>query len=145
LSSKLRLFLLVALLPIIWLGAACSDNDNGSSPNATATIASQAQVKGTVVIDFTGAPTQKAKVEAPFAIASDGKALLAIQQALGSANVSTKDFGGDLGVFITGFFGVIAEGNHFWEFSVNGKSSDVGAGNYVVKDGDVLSFKYSSF
>jgi hypothetical protein len=142
---KLRLLLLVALLLAAWLGAACSANNNNSSPSATATIASQAQVKGAVVIDFTGAPTQRPKTNAPFAVDDGAKALAAIQAAIGTTNVSTKDFGGELGVFVTGFFGVVAEGNHFWEFSVNGKSSDVGAGNYVVKDGDVLSFKYSSF
>ena len=141
---KLRLFLIALLLPTIWLGAACSDSDN-NAPASTATAVVEAQVKGTVAIDFTDTGSQRPKTNAPFAVQPGTKAIDAIKDAVGGTNVGTKDFGGDLGIFITGFYGVEAAGNNFWEFSVNGKSSDEGVSKYEVKDGDSLEFKYSSF
>ena len=158
-SRKARL-LSALLLPLLVLAAACSSgkssaNSAASSPVATigdaATVpgatgpAAAAMVHGTVAIDFTGAPQQHDGTPKPFAVAPGTKALDAIKAALGDSSISTKDFGGSLGVFVTGFYGIEAEGNHFWEFTVNGKSSDAGVSSYEVKDGDALGFKYSSY
>jgi hypothetical protein len=96
------------------------------------------------MVDFAGAPSQRAPVSMPFAVAPGAKALDAIKVALGDNNVSTQEFSG-LGAFVTGFYGVQAQGNNFWEFRVNGESSDVGVSAYEVKEGDVLEFRYASF
>ncbi|HEX5368696.1 MAG TPA: DUF4430 domain-containing protein [Dehalococcoidia bacterium] len=159
-------YLIALLAPLLLLAAACS---NGNSSTATATpqpvattavaatsgtgvttgnsgaTAATAKLHGTVAIDFTGAPQQHDGTPKPFAVDTGTKGLDAIKAALGDTNISTKDFGGSLGVFVTGLYGIEAEGNHFWEFTVNGKSSDVGVSTYEVKDGDALGFKYSSY
>lgn len=33
----------------------------------------------------------------------------------------------------------------FWELRINGKSSDVGAGSYIVKEGDVISWQIATY
>jgi hypothetical protein len=98
-----------------------------------------------VSVDFTGAPEELDAIEAPFEVAPETTAWEAIKTALGEENLTYQDFGGDLGIFISGFKGVAAEGNHFWEFKINGEGAEAGVSKYVVQQGDVLEFVYSSF
>lgn len=162
-------YLITLLLPLLLLAGACSSSRSSataetSSPVATigsaatapsgstsvtagasGPTAAAAMLHGTVAIDFTGAPRQRDATSQVFAVAPGTKALDAIKAVLGDSNLSTKDFGGSLGVYVTGLYGIEAEGNHFWEFTVNGKSSEVGISSYEVRDGDALGFKYSSY
>jgi hypothetical protein len=78
-------------------------------------------------------------------VAPETTAWEAIKMALGEENLTYQVFGGDLGIFISGFNGVAAEGNHFWEFKINGEGAEEGVSKYVVRQGDVLEFVYSSF
>jgi hypothetical protein len=145
-ALRFQKWALVLVPLLIFFGSGCSDDDssNGSSSAPTAASSAAAQLRGSVMIDFTGAPSQRAPVSMPFAVASGAKALDAIKVAVGETNISTQEFSG-LGAFVTGFFGVQAQGNNFWEFRVNGESSDVGVSSYEVKEGDVLEFRYASF
>ncbi len=133
--------------PVATIGSAATAPSGGSSvtPAASGPTSAAGLLHGTVAIDFTGAPRQHDAAPKPYAAADGTKALDAIKAALGDSNLSTKDFGGSLGVYVTAVYGIEAEGNHFWEFTVNGKSSDVGVSTYEVKDGDVLGFKYSAY
>ena len=153
-----RLSLLLFTLPLLLL-VACSDDDSdtgpAASPTAVAAATSEAPattassnpgtVTGTVSVDFTGAPQEMEPVQAPFEVEQGSTAWDAVRQALGEDNVSFEDFGGDLGIFISGFNGVEAEGNHFWEFRVNGEGAQSGVSKYEVQQGDMLEFVYSSF
>ena len=145
----LRRFLAIPLFSLLVLLSACSDKDSpasgSASPGATQTVQAQVLTRGTIVVKFEGAPVQKAAMSVPFAVEPGAKAWDAIQKAVGASNVTYKDYGGDLGILITGLYGVEAAGNHFWEFVVNGKSSEKGVSNYAVQDGDVLEFRYSAF
>ena len=67
-----------------------------------------------------------------FEVEAGSTAWEAIKAALGEDNFSFQDFGGDLGVFITGFNGVDAEGNNFWEFKPNGETAEVGGAEVEV-------------
>jgi hypothetical protein len=138
--------LLAAILPLVLFVSACADEAKTPAGNAaTQSAEAQALARGSIVIDFSGAPAQREKVTLSFSVPSGRSAWLTILQALGPGNVSYKDFGGDLGIFITGFYGVEAQGNHFWEFLVNGESSEKGVSAYKVRDGDRLEFRYASF
>ena len=137
-SLSRPLFLLLTL-PLLLL-AGCSDDDNGQDG-----AGSGEAVSGTVRVDFTGAPEELEAIEATYEVDAGTNAWEAIKQALGEDNLAFQDFGGDLGVFITGFTGVEAEGDHFWEFKLNGETSEAGVSKYEVQDGDVLEFVYSSF
>jgi len=113
-----------------------------STPRPTATpVVYHAQV----IINFAGAPLQRTTVAVQVSVAPGTNAWGAIKRAIGVSNLAYTDYGGDLGIFITGFYGVQAQGNHYWEFFVNGQSSSVGVSGYILGDGDVLEFRYSSF
>lgn len=57
---------------------------------------------------------------------------------------STKTAEG-LGEYVTGINCREAGSTEYWQFSVNGKSSDIGAGAYVSKSTDTLEWKLTSF
>lgn len=156
-----RLSVLLLIIPLL-LVAGCSDDDDAlatgmsvadqqptsvaAAPEASSgNAASDAVVRGRVVVDFTGAPEELEAIDAEFEVEAGTTAWDAIKKALGEENVSYQDFGGDLGIFITGFKGVEVEGNHFWEFKLDGKSAEAGVSKYKVEDGDVLEFGYTSF
>lgn len=149
-----RLFSVLLLIPLLLL-TACSDDDGGSqvataptnAPAATATLdaPADAAIAGSIRVDFTGAPEELDAIDLSFEVPEGTKAWDAIKEALGEENLSFQDFGGDLGIFITGFNGVQAQGNHFWEFRINGETAGAGVSAYVIQPDDVLEFVYSSF
>jgi hypothetical protein len=126
-------------------GAATGASPDGSTARHAAPPASDAAMKGTVSVDFTGSPEERETLEAAYEVPAGSTAWDAIKAAVGEENLSYDDFGGSLGIFITGFNGVVVEGNHFWEFKLNGETSEVGVSSYEVQQGDVLEFVYSSF
>jgi hypothetical protein len=54
--------------------------------------------------------------------------------------VKSQHFNG-VGDFVTSINNVVAPQNYFWAFEVNGKLSTVGAGQYVTKNTDTLTWK----
>ena len=72
----------------------------------------------------------------------DGKTALDLLKVLYPGQVQTKVYSG-VGEFVESISGVTPDSKHFWEFFVNGKSSNVGASSYVTKTGDVLEWKLS--
>ena len=56
--------------------------------------------------------------------------------------LDTKDFG-SLGKMVMGIDGLKADNKHFWEFLVNGKSSNLGASSYKPQNGDKIEWKLS--
>lgn len=69
----------------------------------------------------------------------------ALQTAVGIENIEYKDYGGDMGIFVSGINRVNLEGSKFWLFKVNGEGSDVGVSAHKVQDGDRLEFVISEF
>lgn len=78
-------------------------------------------------------------------VSANQTAWTVIQQTIGISNLLYTDYGGDLGIFITGINGVIPMGNNFWEFKVNGVGASVGVSSYIVAQNDKLEFAISSF
>ena len=68
----------------------------------------------------------------------------AVVSAVGLSNLQYTDYE-SMGMFITGFNGINAASNHYFEFRVNGVSSNTGVSNYKVNDGDKLDFVLMSF
>ncbi len=54
--------------------------------------------------------------------------------------VEARDYGA-MGKFVQSIDGVKADSGHFWEFWLNGKSSNVGASSYKLQNGDKLEWK----
>lgn len=93
-------------------------------------------------IDYAGQHTTSTYT---VAITSGETAWQAVQDAVGIANLHYTDYGGDLGIFITGFNGISTDANQYYDFQVNGTSSNVGVSSYVVNDHDVLKFVLTNF
>ena len=71
--------------------------------------------------------------------------LLASLASTSDIKLATKDYGGDLGVFIQSINGVgLGDKNKWWQFWVNNKYSTVGASAYVLHAGDDVVFKFTS-
>ncbi|MBM6619916.1 DUF4430 domain-containing protein [Bacillus suaedaesalsae] len=62
--------------------------------------------------------------------------------ALGHENVLTTKY--PFGVMIDSINGISATSSNYWMLYINGKSADVGADGYKIKNGDTISFKYES-
>lgn len=60
-----------------------------------------------------------------------------------SHNVAYTNYG-SMGIFVQSIDGITPDSKHFWEFFVNGKSSNVGASSYTLKDGDKIEWKVST-
>jgi hypothetical protein len=73
----------------------------------------------------------------------EGKTALDLTKSV--AKVKTKGEGQD--AFVTSINGKAADSakKEFWEFLVNGKSAEVGAGSYKLKDGDKIEWRISTF
>ena len=93
-------------------------------------------------IDYAG---QKASDTYTVSINPGQTAWEAIVSGVGIENLQYTDYGGDLGIFITGFNGSSAAPNQFYEFRVNGASSSVGVSTYQCNDGDRLDFVLTTF
>ncbi|MBI3341961.1 DUF4430 domain-containing protein, partial [Candidatus Curtissbacteria bacterium] len=69
----------------------------------------------------------------------------AVKSALGETNLTYKDYGGDLGIYITAINGIEPTGNQYWQFNINGNSSEVGVSSYIVQDNDKIEFKIATW
>lgn len=108
-------------------------------PTATPTPVAQTV---TVAIDYAG---EHAESTYTVAITSGETAWQAVKDAVGVSNLHYTDYGGDLGIFITGFNGVDALSNQYYDFQVNGTSASVGVSSYTVKNNDSIQFVLTSF
>lgn len=86
--------------------------------------------------------TYQAKVAAG-ATAYDLMKKLQLEQGL---KFSAKEYAG-LGALIEEINGAKndVKANKFWIFYVNGKSSEVGVSNYVLKNNDIIGWKYEGY
>ena len=57
--------------------------------------------------------------------------------------VESKEYSG-LGKMVISIDGKAADSKHFWEFFVNGKSSNVGASSYKLQENDKIEWKLST-
>lgn len=109
-----------------------------TTPTSTPTPAAQ-----TVTIDISYAG-QRSSDTYTTAITADETAWQAVQNAVGLSNIQYTDYGGSLGIFITGFNGINATANEYYDFQVNGVESNVGVSSYTVAPNDVLQFVLTS-
>lgn len=67
-------------------------------------------------------------------------------QSLGLAALETKDFGGELGVFVEAINGIRndAASSKYWTLYINGERSNVGASLEIVQPGDTVTWKFEN-
>jgi Domain of unknown function (DUF4430) len=153
--QRLRLLggVVVLVLTAVLLGLSLRSSDSrsvpGDSSSPTAAVQGTAdpcisRTCATVRVDFSGSGSNRANVSATCNIPAGATAWDCIRQAVGAENIQTQDFGGALGIFIAGLFGVVPNFGAcgcFWEFAVNGAASEVGVSTYIVRSGDRLEWR----
>lgn len=112
------------------------------TPTLTPTPTTQSGFNIEIKVDYAG---QKTPDTYAINVTSGQTAWAAVSQAIGIGNLTYTDYGGDLGIFITGFNGIAAAPNQYYEFRVNGASSNVGVSSYVCNNGDKLDFVLTTF
>jgi LPXTG-motif cell wall-anchored protein len=80
----------------------------------------------------------------PYAIFGEPTAFQLLQALVGPENVGFHE-DPNYGIMIDSISGVTAEGYSYWSFLVNGGWASVGAGSYVLKPGDKITFKYETY
>ena len=122
-----------------------ADSGNQSSPSPLLIPSpSPAAVNVGISVTYTGAADKNA--DSYFiTVYKNQTAWDVITNAIGTENLQYTDYGGDLGIFITGINGVVPLENQFWEFRVNGQSASQGVSTYICQSGDTLEFVIASF
>ena len=64
-----------------------------------------------------------------------------IEKVWGNFSFKTKEYPG-LGYFVEEINGVGGGQGKYWIYYVNGKEASVGIKDYVVKEGDIISWKH---
>jgi hypothetical protein len=116
--------------------------EQGEVAPATTSNENSAQVE--VTIDYSGGVDKDSESKS-VGIEKGNTAWDVLKSAIGEANIEYKDYGGEMGVFISGINEVKPEGNKFWLFKVNGEGADVGVSAYEAQAGDKLEFVISEF
>lgn len=152
-----RLPLLVLPISLLMLlGAGCWTTTVNVKVNRNATVE---DTNGAVTVNTSAATNQPAEVSVKLVInkgnaspvrtfdekVAAGTTTLALLEKVAAANsitLNTKQY--DFGVIVNGIDGLDSTDKQFWLFSVNGKESPVGAGEYTVQNGDTIEFRYTS-
>ena len=134
------------LLPLIFLAIITSivfaiSNKSAPTPSPTAQIEQVKSIQIPITINY--GEVEKQQEVKTVSIQENSTAWETLIQAVGEANVEYKDYGDELGIFISAINGVKPIGNKFWLFKVNGEGAKVGVSSYKVKEGDELEFVIS--
>lgn len=92
----------------------------------------------TQTIDYGGSRDAETDV----VVISEGQSALDVITA--SKNIKTKEY--SFGKLVDSINGVVnGTDNKYWILYVNSKKSDVGAGDYKVKNGDVITWRFEAY
>lgn len=118
-ARRLEIFIIIAIIAAIGIVYALTQKPV-LAPTNEAT--NQNQQVPTSVIEYQGV---------------EGRTALSLLKASHNAEVKSYSFG-DL---VTGIDGISPDSNHFWAMYVNGQFSQVGAGQYVTKNSDLIKWQ----
>ncbi|HLC99538.1 MAG TPA: DUF4430 domain-containing protein [Patescibacteria group bacterium] len=127
---------LVALIGVGYWGLT-----QNSSPAPTTNINANIPVVSTTLqLDRgDGKPVKLYTIKA----ALDSTALAQLQKASTDNGFAVEIKQESFGSYVNAIDGLSGDGAHYWNLSVNGKSSEVGAGDVKLKEGDVIEWKYT--
>lgn len=130
---------LIAIFAVVGLSSVYFAYD-GAKENIVAEQAEVASV--TVTLGIVGG-----NLDTSFAVtlAKDSSAYDVLLQGAQVENieVTTEDFNGS--PFVSALGGVAGSASSYWAFYVNGESSDVGMGDYVIQEADKIEMRYTTF
>jgi hypothetical protein len=85
------------------------------------------------------APTSTTQEQVVSYVGVDGKNALELLKS--TATVETQNYEG-IGELVTSINGIPSTAENYWIFYVNGEQAQVGAGEYITKSTDQLSWRY---
>ncbi|MBI2327683.1 DUF4430 domain-containing protein [Candidatus Curtissbacteria bacterium] len=135
-----NLLLPLIFIPLVLVLFFVSSNKSQTNPPPAPQIEEVKIIDIPIKIDYgkeNQSETKIAKVE------ENSSAWEALKTAAGEQNIEYKDYGGELGIFISAINQVKPTGNKFWLFKVNGEGASVGVSSYKVQNGDKLEFVIS--
>lgn len=128
-AKRLEIFVIVAVIALIGIIYALTKQPVLAPTNDTAKTRDEQQQQNS---------TQQVPTTTITYQGVDGKNALELLKA--THNVETKEYSG-IGEFVTSIDGVAPDANHFWALYVNGSQTQVGAGSYMTKNGEVIEWK----
>jgi len=87
------------------------------------------------------APTTTSQTQEVSYKGVEGKTALELLKT--NATVETQNYEG-IGEMVTSINGIASTNDHFWIYYVNGEQGQVGAGTYVTKSTDQISWRYEA-
>jgi len=145
-SQTLKIFTLLFGVLVVGVFLGLNLKNVGYIPvaeNNQASVASNFQDKREIVvdllIDYGNGDLQAFSAELLLQDDTVLDLLYAIERRRGIA-LETRNFLG-LGMFIEAIHGVRNTNNFYWQYWVNGKYAEIGAGQYVLQDGDEVLWK----
>lgn len=136
-KSFLKVVLISSVLVLLAAGCTYQSVSDQSQPLQDSQIVTQPQQEIKIVQKVQGAFGDDLFYIYP----SENKTALDLLKMKHTVTVKTYSGIGDM---VTGIDGQKPDSKHFWEFFINGKSSNVGAGSYKPVDGDNLEWKLSA-
>lgn len=136
-----RILLVIGVIALIGLGVSIVQDRNATNSNTNTTDLQNEQSGFVIATEIdTGAESKsyEARVQ-------NGTKALALLKEIAQTNnftleIKSYDFG-DLVEGINGIKGDTATG-FYWSFYVNDEMATIGAGDYVVQEGDRIAWKY---
>ena len=138
-----RIAALVAALVVAVAIGACSTTTSSDATDSSADAAQEQQAALTVTVEIDGTAADVDAVSADVELDEGATAYDALVEAADDVNASETDYG----MYVQGING-LAGGDHGdmsgWLYYVNGEMADVGCSEYVLEDGDVVSWVYTT-
>ena len=145
--GKLKVLLLaVAIIGIgfifVWaklLGNLSPSNISETDPDATGSASLQEQ-KVDLYVDYGNGKTTSYE---GIIIDTKSTVLSILKKKLEQtgSTVTTKSY--NLGAMVESINGITNNSEYFWAFSVNGQPGSISADKYILKNGDVVEWKYT--
>lgn len=136
-KSGLSVIIVAAFVLIGGYFAITNIQNKGEIASSVTSQSQEEALQVAVTIDYAGEGNKQAETKVA-SITNGETAWEVLESAIGAENIEYQDYGGDLGIFISGINGVKPKGDKFWLFKVNGEGSKVGVSAYKVKPGDKL-------
>lgn len=144
-NQTLKTFLLLfgVLLFGVLLGVSLTNIwGESSATSIDALLVGQAEISVDLTIDYGNGDKQAFPREVVRRGATMIDLLENLEQRKG-ITIEKRNFPG-LGVFIEAIHGVHNTNNSYWQYWINGEYATVGAGQYVLQDGDEVLWKRTS-
>ncbi len=130
-KKKFLPFLFIGLAVFVFVGRSLEKNQAEQIPTAEQSITATASAQ----------PTHQPLEVISFTASQSGQTAFELLEK--RAEIEFTDYG-QAGKFVNSINGLTSDDQHFWAFYLNGDSSQTGASQTQVNEGDLVEFKYET-